>query len=36
VHPRPQATAVSARVTGFVPHPLQYENLVQPGYTLAD
>ena len=35
VHPRPQATAVSARLGGFVPHPLQYENLVQPGYTLA-
>jgi peptide/nickel transport system substrate-binding protein len=34
VHPRPQATAVSARVGGFVAHPLQYENLVQPGYTL--
>ncbi|MGI5129568.1 ABC transporter substrate-binding protein [Pseudonocardia sp. CA-107938] len=35
LHPRPQATAVSDRVTGFVPHPLQYENLVQPGYALA-
>ena len=34
VHPRPQATAVADRVAGFVPHPLQYENLVQPGYTL--
>jgi peptide/nickel transport system substrate-binding protein len=34
VHPRPQATAVSARVVGFVAHPLQYENLVRPGYTL--
>ncbi len=34
VHPRPQATAVSKRLTGFVPHPLQYENLVQPGYRL--
>ncbi|MFR9806534.1 ABC transporter substrate-binding protein [Pseudonocardia sp. RS010] len=36
VHPRPQATAVSNRVTGFQPHPLQYENLVQPGYTFAE
>lgn len=36
VHPRSQATAVAARVTGFVAHPLQYENLVQPGYTLDD
>lgn len=35
VHPRPQATAVSARLSGFVPHPLQYENLVQPGYRLG-
>jgi peptide/nickel transport system substrate-binding protein len=35
VHPRPQATAVAARVGGFVPHPLQYENLVQPGLTLG-
>lgn len=35
VHPRPQATAVSERLTGFVPHPLQYENLVQPGYVLG-
>ncbi|OLT16980.1 hypothetical protein BJF78_13685 [Pseudonocardia sp. CNS-139] len=34
VHPRPQATAVADRVHGFVAHPLQYENLVQPGYTL--
>ncbi len=30
VHPRPQATAVSGRVAGFVPHPLQYENLCSP------
>jgi peptide/nickel transport system substrate-binding protein len=35
VHPRPQATAVAGRVAGFVPHPLQYENLVQPGITLV-
>jgi peptide/nickel transport system substrate-binding protein len=35
VHPRPQATAVADRVDGFVPHPLQYENLVQPGITLG-
>lgn len=35
VHPRLQATAVADRVQGFVPHPLQYENLVQPGYVLA-
>lgn len=35
VHPRPQATAVVDRVHGFVPHPLQYENLVQPGITLG-
>ena len=35
-HPRTQATAVSDRVQGFVPHPLQYENLVQPGYALAE
>jgi peptide/nickel transport system substrate-binding protein len=35
VHPRPQAAAVSDRLSGFVPHPLQYENLVQPGYALA-
>jgi peptide/nickel transport system substrate-binding protein len=35
VHPRPQATVVAGRVGGFVPHPLQYENLVQPGITLG-
>jgi peptide/nickel transport system substrate-binding protein len=35
VHPRPQATAVASRVGGFVAHPLQYENLVQPGITLG-
>jgi peptide/nickel transport system substrate-binding protein len=35
VHPRPQATAVASRVGGFVAHPLQYENLVQPGLTLG-
>ncbi|TWF77222.1 peptide/nickel transport system substrate-binding protein/nickel transport system substrate-binding protein [Pseudonocardia hierapolitana] len=35
VHPRPQATAVATRVGGFVAHPLQYENLVQPGITLG-
>lgn len=35
VHPRPQITAVSARLSGFVPHPLQYENLVRPDYVLA-
>lgn len=35
VHPRPQATAVSKHLAGFVPHPLQYENLVQPGYVLG-
>jgi peptide/nickel transport system substrate-binding protein len=35
VHPRPQATAVADRVGGFVPHPLQYENLVQPVITLG-
>ncbi|WP_219418267.1 ABC transporter substrate-binding protein [Pseudonocardia nigra] len=35
VHPRPQATAVSDRLSGFVPHPLQYENLVRAGYALA-
>lgn len=35
VHPRPQGTALSDRLTGFVPHPLQYENLVQPGYALG-
>jgi peptide/nickel transport system substrate-binding protein len=35
VHPRPQATAVAERVSGFTPHPLQYENLVRPGMTLG-
>jgi ABC-type transport system substrate-binding protein len=35
VHPRAQASAVAARVGGFVPHPLQYENLVRPGLTLG-
>ncbi len=35
VHPRLQATAVSTRVQGFVPHPLQYENLVQPAYAVT-
>ncbi len=35
VHPRSQATAVADRVAGFVPHPLQYENLVQPGFTVG-
>jgi ABC-type transport system substrate-binding protein len=35
VHPRAQATAVATRVGGFVAHPLQYENLVQPGITLG-
>ncbi|MFC5995822.1 ABC transporter substrate-binding protein [Pseudonocardia hispaniensis] len=35
VHPRPQATAVADRVRGFVAHPLQYENLVQPDLVLG-
>lgn len=35
VHPRSQATAVAADVHGFVPHPLQYENVVQPDMTIG-
>lgn len=35
VHPRAQATAVATTVQGFVPHPLQYENVVQPGMTIS-
>jgi ABC-type transport system substrate-binding protein len=35
VHPRGQATAVSAEVGGFVAHPLQYENVVQPEMTVG-
>ena len=35
VHPRSQVTAVSTHVGGFVPHPLQYENVVQPGMTVG-
>jgi peptide/nickel transport system substrate-binding protein len=34
VHPRVLATGISTRVTGFVAHPLQYENIVQPRMTL--
>ncbi|WP_052668894.1 ABC transporter substrate-binding protein [Nitriliruptor alkaliphilus] len=34
VHPRVQATAVASNLRGFVAHPLQYENLVQPDMTL--
>lgn len=30
VHPRVDAVAVAEDVRGFVPHPLQYENIVQP------
>lgn len=32
--PRVDVNAVSDRVTGFVPHPLQYENVIQPGMRL--
>lgn len=35
VHPRVLATGVSDQVTGFVAHPLQYENIVQPAMTLG-
>ncbi|MCW6006039.1 hypothetical protein K1W54_15840 [Micromonospora sp. CPCC 205371] len=35
VHPRVLATGVSDKVTGFVAHPLQYENIVQPTMTLG-
>lgn len=35
VHPRVEPTAVAERVKGFVAHPLQYENIVQPGMTLG-
>lgn len=35
VHPRVLATGVSKKVTGFVAHPLQYENIVQPTMTLG-
>jgi hypothetical protein len=34
VHPRVLATATADRVTGFVAHPLQYENIVQPKMTV--
>jgi ABC-type transport system substrate-binding protein len=34
IHPRVLATATSDRLTGFVPHPLQYENIIQPKMTL--
>lgn len=36
VHPRVQATAVSDAVEGFIPHPLQYENLVQLAMSLRE
>ena len=35
VHPRVLATGVSDRVTGFVAHPLQYENIVQPTMSVG-
>ncbi|MEJ3750072.1 ABC transporter substrate-binding protein [Actinomycetes bacterium KLBMP 9797] len=35
VHPRVLATGVSDQVTGFVAHPLQYENIVQPAMTVG-
>jgi peptide/nickel transport system substrate-binding protein len=35
VHPRVLATGISDSVTGFVAHPLQYENIVQPTMTLG-
>jgi ABC-type transport system substrate-binding protein len=35
VHPRVLATGVADRVTGFVAHPLQYENIVQPKMTVG-
>ncbi|TDC38630.1 ABC transporter substrate-binding protein [Micromonospora sp. KC213] len=35
VHPRVLATGIAKEVTGFVAHPLQYENIVQPKMTLG-
>lgn len=35
VHPRVEPTAVAEHVKGFAAHPLQYENIVQPGMTLG-
>lgn len=35
VHPRVDAVAVSPQLRGFVAHPLQYENIVQPSMTLG-
>lgn len=35
VHPRVVATATSDKVKGFVAHPLQYENIVQPTMTIG-
>ncbi|MER7456688.1 ABC transporter substrate-binding protein [Micromonospora sp. NPDC126480] len=35
VHPRVLATGIADTVTGFVAHPLQYENIVQPKMTLG-
>lgn len=35
VHPRVDAVAVSPHLHGFVAHPLQYENIVQPSMTLG-
>lgn len=35
VHPRVLATATSDKVSGFMPHPLQYENIVQPKMTVG-
>lgn len=34
-YPRLQLTAVAKTVKGFVPHPLQYENIILPGLGLA-
>lgn len=36
IHPRVFVTAVSEDLTGFVSHPLQYENIVQPGLGYVD
>lgn len=35
VHPRVLATATADGVSGFVAHPLQYENIVQPRMTVG-
>lgn len=34
-YPRLQLTAVAKDVQGFLPHPLQYENIVQPAMAVA-